>query len=230
MTEIPVDLMATGGRLIPPDQMPPKKTALVPPRAEAPAKDPVQEPVKDAAPPTPPEAVKCPYCGWDHSQDPCEPDAGDAFQFRDAVFSGTPYTKRIALYGTAAMAVRDLTADEETAAQAQALKMGIAQQASRGEMMEILTGIRMGVALVSVDVGTNQYRAEPIEDPFTADLEGRHKLVRTWCKSDTLYRALRWQYVRFHQQLSVLLSRAADRSFFSATGPRGVPPVSPPPA
>lgn len=226
--EIPVDLMATGGQLIPPGAAPrPPRARPVVPEVK-PASEPAAAKDETAEKPHP---SNCPHCGWNAVNAVQEPDPGDAQAFRNAVFSGDLYAKTVDLLdGAATVTFRDLSSDEEEAIRTRVVADTLKNPVTPLEMVEQFTDMRLSLAACRVRLGDKRYAVEPPADPYAEDFGARLKALRTFCKSDTVYRAVRWQYGRFVQVMGVLLSRATDRSFYSATGSGGGSPVSPPAA
>lgn len=232
MADVPVNLLETGGRLTLPGSAPPRTTA--PPvtgpvtadvpkaeRAEKADGKPAEAPADHAHDGDKP----CRYCGWRQSVDPVEPGPEDAQNFRRAVFSGVPFEKTATLFAATTVTLRDLTYAEEQEAQAYVLKCAeTAPYMTHLEAQEKLTEARLGHAVVAGSTGGRVYKPDPA---LTTPAE-RHAAIAAWCGTDTVYRALRWEYTRFHAVLHMLMTRAHDRSFFAATGPGGVSPASPP--
>lgn len=219
--------MDTGGRLIHPDDQPQAKRPPRPASTDTPPK----EPTKDAKPDHEhgPEPI-CRYCGWNQKFDPAVPTQEDAVAFRDAVFSGELFTKTIDMFdGAVSLTLRDLTSDENLAAKVlvAAAVINSPKTTTWEGMTTLSTGFCLGMAVTKLRVGKNTFTATPVTDPATENLEARLTLVRKFCGSDLVYRSVREQYAKFIMALGVLMTRAADRGFYSATGPAGGTPASP---
>lgn len=223
MTEIPVDLTATRGR-------------LTLPGSGGPEPHPAAGAAQAAPEPGPPPGgdghahkvgETCRYCGWVQSVDPFVPDAADAQRFRDAVFGGVPYTKTVVLFGATVVTFQDLSSDVEAAANRATLKRVEAEKMSnRPEIVAALTGFLVGLAVVKIEAGARRHVPDP-PDP-SADPQARHDALQAWCGSDVVYRAVRSAYTKFRSETDVMMARAHDPSFFGATGSGGGSPVSQP--
>lgn len=221
--EIPVDLTKTGGRLVPPwaGQKPAAPQAPTPPAADKTAE---HDPKADDHP------KNCKMCGWNNELDPQLPDPGDPVAFRDAVFRGVPYQKTVPVFdGAGSVTFKDLTADENEAVRMKVDAESIEKPFKPFDMIARYTELCLGFAVTAVQIGGRRYAAEPVDDPFVlGDTDGPHKALRKWLGSDTVYRTVRMAYGKFVAQLGYLIARAGEPSFFTATGPLGGQPESPP--
>lgn len=214
---IEVDLLKTGGRLIPPgDEAPP---AAAPRPAQPPP-----TPADDR--PAPLKACKC--CGWPEALDPAAPAEGDAEEFLKAVLRGEPFRRRAYLFsGAVPLTFKDLTADEE-----EAVKTQVVREVARGDITTFEasalrhTALRLVFAVESVTAGEQTYRA-PGGDPFAVDLAAESARLRGVFRHAGVYDALKLEFHKFYGVLMTLQNRAADASFWKATPAAGSSPDSP---
>jgi hypothetical protein len=144
------------------------------------------------------------------------------------VFTGHLYQKTVELFGGAGVVTfRDLTTDEEVRVRGVFVKEAVADPMLFVTMTERALDLQLGLAVTALRTGSRTYTA-PDPSAAGADPDELHRALRVWCVSDTLYRTVRWQYRAFLDALGVLARRALDASFYSATGPRGGSPASPP--
>jgi len=210
--EIPIDLVKTGGKLIPPGMNLKTDTEPRPPKME-----------KEVKPEGPVDhthdlgAGTCKHCGWNNTVDPVEPTQDDWTEFVKSVRMGNLFNKQIDLYeGATKVTFRVLTAEEEDT-----ISNTIKREAASGiykqsiEVVERFTDLRLAVAVQAILTGTTNYTGP--EPDTTTMYEEQLKKVRTACKLEPIYRAVRWQYTRFHAMMGTIQARSVEKSFSAAT-------------
>lgn len=237
MPDIPVDLIATGGKLTLPQGMPQPPRAggkVPPPKAPAPAAPTAPKPPPKAAdtkgtPPADPDkqpehahtATPCKHCGWYPTVNPVEPTREELLAFVNSVRRGEPYAATVSLWDGAAVVVfRTLSPDEESRVESEMTAWRASHGLMNYDMVAAATryvDLRMGLAVEKLTVGKDVYR-QPAD---TSDLESLTKGVTKACKTDPVLQVVRWQFGRFANVVTTIQARALDPSFSPATASSG---------
>jgi len=237
MHEVRIDLAKTGGKLTPPG-MPINTPKGGEPTTPDTAKDvPFVEPrtrfdgpAADAPPTNKPDHPHddstgvCKHCGWNQAIDPIAPTKEDLAAFMTSVRTGELFTKKVSLFGDSIVVTfRSLSAEEE-----ERIRLLVHAAISRKEMTQSLevvekfTDFRIALAVKSLMSSGDPYTGPKDDSEVVATLNEDTanqylRQVRVACKSEPVYRAVRWQYGLFTALLNVIQGRAVDPSFFQAT-------------
>jgi len=236
--EIPVDLLKTGGRLIPPGALPqPPRRAADPGPAVPPL--PTPPPRGAAAQPTPPaqpaaqtaapadhahDAQICRLCGWPAEFDPVEPGPDEYADFVRCVVLGQPYAVTLPLFdGAVEVRLRDLTPQEEDAIYRRVLAEAVDQKVRTAvEAQDRMTDFRLAAAVERFAAGPRVAEFPPPAAADAEDYPARHAALQTACAGQTVYQAVRSFYVsQFLPVLGTMRARAVSPSFRKATASPG---------
>lgn len=231
---IEVDLIKTGGRLVPPGTPVPPVEPAKPGTVDAPRADPPKDQSKDQ-PPTQhiPQIKQCPHCLWPAGVDVVEPTPEETLAFCKAVWQDGEYTRTVSLFnGAVEVVFRALTPVEEDEVR-DAVAAGMA--ADPVKTFDLYTDYRLGLAVRRLKTGVVVADRPPAaldeEYPKGADrLVTIHTAFQRLFKLDPAYRAVRREFTMFYARLGTLQARALDPSFFPATAAGGPSPGSPKPA
>lgn len=229
---IEVDLLKTGGQLVPPG-MP---VNLPPPAApSAPPMPPKTDPPAEAKKDTPPPVIKqCAHCRWPEGVDVVEPTGEEMFAFCKAVWQDGEYAREVTLFnGAVEVTFRALTPTEEDEVQRAVVAAAKTEAfTDLSQAFDLYTDYRLGLALrrlktggVIVDRPPDELDAQYPKGP--GRLVEIHAAVRAAFRLDPVYRAVRREYTMFFARLGTLQNRALDPSFFPATAAGGPSPASP---